>query len=250
MTRSTIEVSKIGDVFGRIDGVVPRSRANDNGSATSRTQATFDHIRADILGGRLAPGEKLRFAQLVERYGGSIGVIREALQRLVEQGLVQLEAQQGFRVVSLSHEDLADLTEARCAVEGLAIRMSVEAGDVHWESEIVGAHHILSRAQQFADAESGQFSEEWVGAHRNFHIALIRACPNRRILGMAEGLRDSAELYRRWSASVGQDRKRNLAREHQELLDLCLKRDGEAAEKALAKHLQRTAAPLLKSSNA
>ena len=79
-----------------------------------------------------------------------------------------------------------------------------------------------------------------------FHLALIRACPNRRILAMAEGLRDSAELYRRWSASVGSDRDRDLATEHRELLELCLARDSEKAQTALTKHLQRTSAPLLK----
>jgi DNA-binding GntR family transcriptional regulator len=140
---------------------------------------------------------------------------------------------------------LADLTEARCAIEGLAIRMSAESGDVQWESEIVAAHHILSRAPQFADATTGEITEEWVEAHRRFHLALIRACPNRRILAMAENLRDSAELYRRWSASVGHDRDRDLAREHQELLDLCLARDSEKAQAALSNHLMRTSAPLL-----
>jgi DNA-binding GntR family transcriptional regulator len=226
--------------------VGPRRGTTENGPAASRTQAIFDELRADILGGRLAPGDKLQFARLVEHYRGSIGAIREALQRLAEQGLVQSEAQQGFRVVRISQEDLADLTEARCAIEGLAIRMSAEAGDVQWESEIVAAHHILSRAPQFADPKSGEFTEEWADAHRRFHLALIRACPNRRILAMAEGLRDSAELYRRWSASVGSDRDRDLATEHRELLELCLARDSENAQIALTKHLQRTSAPLLK----
>jgi DNA-binding GntR family transcriptional regulator len=224
----------------------PRGSPTEVGPALSRTQAVYENLRSDILGGRLAPGEKLQFARLVEQYGGSIGVIREALQRLVEQGLVHSEAQQGFRVVSISQEDLADLTDARCAIEGLALRMAVDAGDVQWESEIVGAHHVLSRAPQFADAGSGEFTEEWADAHRRFHLALIRACPNRRILGMAEGLRDSAELYRRWSATVGQDRDRDLAAEHRELLDLCLERQSESAQAALEKHLRRTSAPLLR----
>jgi DNA-binding GntR family transcriptional regulator len=225
--------------------VGPRSNVSDSGPAVSRTQAVFDELRADILSGRLAPGDKLQFARLVEHYRGSIGVIREALQRLVEQGLVQSEAQQGFRVVPISRDDLADLTTARCAIEGLAIRMAAEAGDVQWESEIVAAHHVLSRAPQFADPKTGEFTEEWAEAHRRFHLALIQACPNRRILAAAQSLRDSAELYRRWSASVGQDRKRDLAREHRELLDLCLARDAEGAQTALANHLRRTSAPLL-----
>ena len=107
---------------------------------------------ADILAGRLTPGAKLPFAELVARYGGSTSVIREGLARLVEQGLVQAEPQHGFRVVPLSIGDLDDLTTARCELEGLVLRLSIEAGDLEWESGIVAAHHTLERTPMARNA--------------------------------------------------------------------------------------------------
>ena len=113
-----------------------------SGRAT-RTERVYTQLRRDILNGELQPGARLPFAELSERYGGSMSAIREGLQRLVEQGLVVSEPQLGFRVVALSVEDLVDLTVARCEIEGLALRFAVEHGDLAWESEIVASLYAL-----------------------------------------------------------------------------------------------------------
>ena len=119
-------------------------------AAPTRTEQVYARMRADILAGHWTPGAKLPFAELVARYGGSTSVIREGLTRLVEQGLVQAEPQHGFRVVPLSISDLDDLTTARCELEGLVLRLSIEAGDLEWESAIVAAHHTLERTPMTA----------------------------------------------------------------------------------------------------
>ena len=77
--------------------------------ASTRTKAerVYELMRADILAGRLRPGSRLRYAELCEHYETSTGVLREAMLRLSEQGLVKGEPQQGFQVVDLSVEDLA-----------------------------------------------------------------------------------------------------------------------------------------------
>ena len=113
-----------------------------SGRAT-RTEQVYTQLRRDILNGDLRPGARLPFAELSERYGGSTSAIREGLQRLVEQGLVVCEPQLGFRVMALSVEDLADLTVARCEIEGLVLRHAIESGDLAWETEIVAAQYAL-----------------------------------------------------------------------------------------------------------
>src|SRR5580704_10239777 len=79
-------------------------------------------LRADILAGRLPPGRRLKFPELCALHGVSVGVVREALTRLAEQGLVRSEAHQGFEVVALSLEDLVELTAARIELEGIVAR--------------------------------------------------------------------------------------------------------------------------------
>src|SRR5258708_10228550 len=95
-------------------------------AAITRGEQVYAQLRADILSGRLPPGTRLRFADLTERYDSSTSVLREGLSRLAEQGLVQSEPQHGFHVTSLSLEDLDDLTTARCELEGLVLKMSIE----------------------------------------------------------------------------------------------------------------------------
>ncbi|AWT51478.1 GntR family transcriptional regulator [Mycolicibacterium smegmatis] len=216
--------------------------------ASSSTRVTktavFDDLRADILSGRLEPGSRLPFAALVDRFGCSIGAIREALQRLVEQGLVVSEWQQGFRVVEISPEDLTDLTDARCEIEVLALRYAIRDASVDWEAQAISAHHILDRTPMYDDADPDRFSDSWVEAHAAFHDALLVGCPNRRIRAAALSLRESAELYRRWSAPL-HDRDRDIPGEHRAIIEAVVDRDADLAAALLCKHIRRTTDKLI-----
>lgn len=209
-------------------------------AALTRAEQVYTQLRADILAGRLLPGTKLRSAELTERYDCSTSVLREGLTRLAEQGLVQAEPQHGFHVTSLSVDDLDDLTTARCALEGLVLRMSIEHGDIAWESSLVAANHVLERTPIYLDGDRALMSEEWTRCHARFHEALLAACPNQRLRTMALSLRDAAELYRRWSGPVGHDEDRDVPGEHRNLVDAALRGDATEAVRLLEEHLRRT----------
>jgi DNA-binding GntR family transcriptional regulator len=170
-------------------------------------------------------------------------VVREALTRLTEQGLVVATPQRGFRVRELSVEDIAQLTEARVEIESLALRFAVERGDVEWETAVLSTHHVLGRTP--LTNSDGSFNEEWPARHRDFHSALLSGCANQRIEGVAEALRDSAELYRRWYWALTGDHRRDLAGEHRRLKDLALARDADAAVSLLGKHMTRAPTQLI-----
>lgn len=211
----------------------------------TRGERVYDALRADILAGRLAPGQRLRFAALCERYNSSMGLLREALSRLEEQGLARSERQQGYRVAPLSPEDLRQLTEARCEIEPLVLRHSIDQGDLAWESRLIAAHHTLARTPQYSDADPGLLAEDWVAAHAAFHAATMDGAGNPRLLAIALGLRDAAELYRCWSGPVGGDTHRDIAGEHRALLEATLERDPERAGTVLVDHIRRTSDVLL-----
>jgi DNA-binding GntR family transcriptional regulator len=210
----------------------------------TRTQAVYDQLRADILAGRLPPGSRLLFNQLITRYDASMGVLREGLSRLAEQGLVQAEPQQGFRVTPLSAQDLRDLTAARCAIEGLVLREAVDSGSLAWEARVLAAHHTLLRTPQSYAEDPARLTDEWVAAHADYHRALLDGCANARLRGIAGSLRDSAELYRRWSVPLGGS-PRDIAGEHRRILDAVLARKADAAVAALTDHIQHTTNALL-----
>jgi DNA-binding GntR family transcriptional regulator len=208
----------------------------------TRNEAIFSQIREDILTGELAPGTRLRFAEMCARYNTSVGVVREALTRIAEQGLARSEPQLGFSVVPVSIRDLRELTDLRCDIEGLTLRYAVLGGDLAWESSIVAAHHLLSRTPTRSADGSNTLNDEWSVAHKNFHEALLEGCPNRRLKGIALSLRDSAEVYRRAAQRrpMGQTSQRDVAAEHRELLEAAVNRDADAAVDALQRHIRAT----------
>jgi len=213
--------------------------------AATRAAGVYQRLRADILGGRLVPGERLKFPELCERYRTSVGAAREVLTRLENEGLVTSRSHRGFTVTELSHRDLADLTEARIEVESMVLRLSIRDGDVQFEAQAVAAHHLLERTPFFAEDDPTHPSDAWVEAHATFHRALLAGCRNRRLLETAHALRDEAELYRQWSVSLGHEPDRDVAAEHRRLLEYTLARDVEGAVAELRDHVAHTARLLI-----
>lgn len=207
-----------------------------NTSAT-RTEQVYEMLRSELLNGVLHPGQKLKMAGLTERFEASQSVIREALTRLTEQGLLVSEPQRGFRVRDLSIEDITELTESRIQIESLALRLAIERGDLQWETGILAAHHRLERTPVTRD--NGTVSEDWSIQHRDFHQALLTGCSNRRLESVATSLRDSAELYRRWYWVLTDDHQRDLAREHRELKEFALAHNADRAIEVLTEHIDR-----------
>ncbi|RSM74843.1 GntR family transcriptional regulator [Actinoplanes sp. ATCC 53533] len=83
-------------------------------------------LRAAILRGEYAPRQRLIENELVERYGTSRFVLRNALTRLANEGLVELQPNRGARVREISVDEAIEITEIRRAVEGLAAARAAE----------------------------------------------------------------------------------------------------------------------------
>ncbi|RJQ81255.1 FCD domain-containing protein [Pseudonocardiaceae bacterium YIM PH 21723] len=215
-----------------------------SGGAT-RTDGIHQALRADILAARLKPGERLKFPDLADRYKVSVGATREALTRLVAEGLVVSKPHHGYLVRPLSHQDLAELTQARVEIESLVLRLSVLEGDVRWEADAVAAHHLLERTPYRDPADPDHPTDEWSQAHADFHHALLAGCRNQRLLEAAQSLRQEAELYRQWSVSLGNEPGRDIAAEHRALLDAALARDADNAQNLLRDHIAHTARLLI-----
>jgi DNA-binding GntR family transcriptional regulator len=203
----------------------------------TRSEAVHDRIRADILGGRLRPGQRLKFPELSERYGVSTGAVREALLKLAARNLVSSEAHHGFQVTDVTARGLADLTDARIEIESLALRRAISEGGLSWQAQVLAAHHTF---EQTPRGDGDQPSEDWLIAHADFHTALLAGCANPRLRDLAASLREEAELYRRWSRPAPADPRhwtgREAYEEHRDLFDAVMARDTERADAAL-RHL-------------
>ena len=88
----------------------------------SLSDQVYDHLRADIISAILAPATKLVELEIATQMGTSQGPVREALQRLERDGLVERQARSATYVSSVSTNEMLELFSVRSVIEGFAIR--------------------------------------------------------------------------------------------------------------------------------
>lgn len=209
-------------------------------SPRTLTSAVLRRLRADILSTKLIPGQKLHIAGLAKQFSVSLAAVREALSRLVADGLVQASDQRGFRVSPVSHDDLLDVTRTRIDIESLALRRSIAQGDASWLDAVkVSFSNLMAVPFKSPDSPTVH-NEEWVVRHRVFHRALVEACGSAWLLGFRDILHEQSERYRRLSIRSHSNQKRDVAAEHEAIVESVLRRDADAAVEALSRHFMTT----------
>lgn len=201
----------------------------------SISEKAYRHIRADIIFGKLAPGEKLRLERLREDYAASVSTLRELLSRLSSEGLVVAEGQRGFEVAPVSAENLREIAALRLLLESHALKQSFAAGDMDWEGRVVAAYHKLSLVEKRMLSGEQADAETWKRYDWEFHHALISACGSDALLETHAPIYDK---YLRYQMVAGIFRGEIAAREHHKLLECALSRDSTAALDVLVVHIE------------
>ena len=200
------------------------------------TASVFTQLRTEILSGRLQPGAKLRADSLRKRFSTGSSPVREALNRLLAEGLVALQEQKGFRVAPISREDLVELVSARVLIDSTAIAESIRRFESTWEEGLVLALHHLSRTPR-EEPERGT-ATQWEIRHKAFHMALIAGCGSRWMRRISEQLFDTAERYRQLALQWIPER--NELDEHRALVEACIGRDPDTASTLIKSHYAQT----------
>jgi DNA-binding GntR family transcriptional regulator len=198
-------------------------------------EKAYRRIRADVIFGRLTPGERLKLDRMKAGYGTSISTLRELLNRLSSEGLIVAEGLRGFEVAPVSAADFREVAAMRLLLECHALQLSFAAGDMDWEGRIVSAHHKLSLMEKRMLAGDRSETEAWKRYDREFHHALISACGSKALLETHAAIYDK---YLRYQMIAVVFRGEVAAREHQRLLQHALLREAQAAQKILVAHIQ------------
>jgi DNA-binding GntR family transcriptional regulator len=209
-----------------------------HGSPSERLYAT---LRAAVLHGEFAPEQALKPQELATAEHVSLAVAREALLRLVGEGLATRLPNRGFAVPAVNSARWQHIAEARAMTEPAMLRLSVERGGLDWEVRVRAAHHHLARTPVRAPGDAFP-SDEWSEAHRRFHRALLEGCGNPVLLDGFDRLWTASELARRWSGVVGPER--DVLEEHGALEEAALSRDADRAAGLLTRHVLWTAESL------
>ena len=215
--------------------------------ARGRLRDVIDRLRDEILNGGLRPGARLRLEPLRERYAVSAGTVREALSRLVAEGLVSIEGQRGFRVMPVSPEEVLDILDTRILRETHALRRAIARANIEWEGHVVGIHHRLSRIEQAAvktDWKDTKLTAAWHDANREFHLALCEGAGSEWVQRFLATLADQTRRYGRRVLHAPATAEA-LAAEHRRLMQAVLARDAEEACQALVDHLESVRQSLL-----
>jgi GntR family transcriptional regulator, carbon starvation induced regulator len=209
----------------------------------SETERAYVLLRAELLAGALAPGQKLRPGELQERFDVGLTPIREALTRLGVEGLIVGASQRGFRVKDVSLSEFKDLMETRRELERVCLARAIGRGNHAWEAEIVAAVHLLGRTPLPRTPSDREAADLWESRHRVFHFALVSACGSPWRLRFWRSLYDHSERYRKIRLLRHKEplaRVRAVNAEHQRIMEAVLARDERKATRLMDAHLLAT----------
>ena len=226
--------------------MVPVESSEPDNAASEKTLAerALRLLRDDILNGKLAPDTRLRINLLQQRYGIGLSPLREALLRLLSEGLVIGEGQRGFAVAPVSLAELQDLTRARTCLDIAALTQAMALGDADWEAQVIAANHLLSRTPLPVDANDVQAAKLWEERHRAYHRALIAGCGSSWLLRLHTQLADHSERYRTIRILHHKEKAsqvRNVVAEHDAITGAVLNRDVALATELMNRHIAATA---------
>ncbi|MGA1206510.1 MAG: FCD domain-containing protein [Gammaproteobacteria bacterium] len=203
----------------------------------------YSSLRRDIISGERPAGERLRIEKLKTLYGIGPTPLREALQKLAQDGLVVTEGNRGFTVAPLDPAEFEDLNQARIAIEKAALTLSIARGGDAWEARVVAATYLMDKEDTALPQATDGVPDSWERANTEFHTALVSACGSAWLLRVRIGLHDLCERYRR--ASVYQRLgSRDLSSEHSAIATAALARDVDRVCALTEAHFALTALAL------
>ncbi|KMJ49668.1 GntR family transcriptional regulator [Rhodococcus fascians] len=192
-----------------------------------------DQIRDRIIDGSYAPGEQINEANVAAELEISRGPVREALQRLNQEGLLVSYRNRGVFVVELSSGDVAEIYQSRAAIEVGAAWTLVHGDRAQLIKTADELSAIVMQMQPFIDRA------DWRGlAERDlaFHTALVAATRNSRMSRMYATLAAEARICMA-NLETAYYRPEALVEEHQLIVDLLLGSDWDALEKGVHEHM-------------
>lgn len=187
-------------------------------------------LRKGLVTGELAAGEVYSAASLAADFGVSTSPVREAMLALVDEGLLEALPNRGFRVVSFTEQDLAEIFELRMMLEVSGVGRAAVRGLGDRAEQLGQLVDAIERTAREGDLAGN------LQADRDFHIILLEASGNRRLVDSVACLRDQTRLNNlRTLTTDGQ--LNDSAAEHRPLLEAVRRGDRALAEELMRRHL-------------
>ncbi len=211
----------------------------------SLQRQVHDMLLAQIVRGELQAGNKISPASVAASLGISVTPVRDAVNLLAAEGLVEVHPRRGTIVAPVSARDVAELYEIRMLIEPAAAALASERATDEDVAEIRELAEYLESAPpgRRTITDLDRFMTE-LSVDQDFHARVVRAAGNARLASVYEGLRSHLLLVRITFPELN----RNLPHrrgEHQRVAAAIATRDPAAARAAMTTHLEHTLADLL-----
>ncbi|MEU5879099.1 GntR family transcriptional regulator [Spirillospora sp. NPDC047279] len=196
----------------------------------STVEIVYDELRSAILYGSLAPGDQLGEAELAARLGISRGPLREAMQRLVQEGLLLSEPHRGLFVITLDEGDVEDVYMTRLAIERAACVLLMQRN----RGEAV--MQLTEALQQLMDAARERDRVKMSDADQAFHEVLVRSSGSPRLERMAQTLLVETRMCLN-ALQAKYPEPEELVDEHQRLVDAIADGEEERLLRLIEEHM-------------
>jgi DNA-binding GntR family transcriptional regulator len=189
-------------------------------------------LREALISGRIADGVVYSSKALAAELSVSNGPIREAMLALVDDGLMEAVPNKGFRAVPLTPADLAEIYEMRLLLEvPVVARLAREDLPGDRAARLTNLVDTIERTARSRDLAGN------LAADRDFHLTLLAAGGNSRLVAAVARLRDQTRLHNLRTINAD-GRLVTSAEEHRPLLAAIMRHDERTAERLMRRHLE------------
>ncbi len=209
--------------------LVSRERSDD-AAPLPNSERVYRALRDQILTGALAPLTRLVEFQLAQQFTVSRTPVREALKRLIAEGLVVDDATRGLIVRDVDPAEVEDIYVIREVLDGLAARLAARRAT----SEDLTRLHLLMELME--ESAAAQRWEAVVQINIKFHEVLYMAAGNDRLALIGRSLQDAVRRYSPRALSNPQ-RVAAVLREHAEIVQAIEEQSADHAEATARTHL-------------
>ncbi len=194
-----------------------------------------------IVTQQIQPGEKLSDVQLSKDLGISRTPVREALYRLVQEGIVQNHNLRGFYLATFSSQDVKEIYDLRTAMEVLAVRLALPN---LVQADLEHSQLALDEVQQLINQGDAKAREKFLKIDRDFHRLLVRSSQNHRLETNLDSLQAQIGVFQLYGIHLS-DLVHLSLEHHQAIVSAMLQRDQALAERAMERHIQEVKAHVL-----
>jgi len=189
-----------------------------------------DAIRRKIFDGQLRDGEPLRQDLLAAEFGISRTPIREALVQLEAEGLIRIEPHKGAVVRGASVSDIEETFELRAILEPMLLARSAPRLTARDFDD------IKSILNEYSSELRSHNVHRWGELNTILHARLYARAERPQMQAIVDKLLTASDRYTRLQL-LHTDGLRRAEREHAQIVELCRKRDYDAAATLLARHI-------------